>query len=48
MKEDPIEVIMREALDGIIECRDCGNSIEPDCAECNCGWENPIVSMGLI
>jgi len=48
LTEEPIEVIMQEALDGIIDCRNCGNSIEPDCEKCNCGWKNPIVEMGLI
>ena len=48
MSEEPIEVIMQEALDGIIECRNCGNSIEPDCENCNCGWENPLDAMGMI
>lgn len=45
---ESIEVFMQEALDGIIICRDCDNSIEPDCPKCICGWSNPIVDMGLI
>jgi hypothetical protein len=48
MTEEPIEEIMQEALDGVIECRNCGNSIEPDCDECSCGWQNPVVGRGLI
>jgi len=43
------EQILREAAEqGIITCADCGNSIEPDCDKCYCGWINPLVSMGLI
>jgi len=40
--------ILTEALDGVIECRNCGNSIEPDCPKCSCGWINPIVANGMI
>jgi len=40
--------IMQEAVDGIISCRKCGNSIEPDCPKCVCGWINPVVAGGLI
>lgn len=35
-------------FEGIVECKKCGNLIEPDCPECYCGWKNPIVRMGLI
>jgi len=45
---DEITEIMKEALDGIIECRSCGENIEPDCPRCSCGWINPIVFMGMI
>ena len=40
--------IMEEALNGVITCRKCGNSIEPDCEECYCGWKNPLIAMGFI
>jgi hypothetical protein len=43
-----LEYYLEQALEGIIECDDCGNSIEPDCAKCHCGWLNPVVGMGLI
>jgi hypothetical protein len=39
---------LKQAVDGIIECADCGNNIEPDCPKCSCGWENPVVFAGLI
>jgi len=44
-----MENILEQAVnEGIITCRKCGESIEPDCEECSCGWVNPLVSMGLI
>jgi len=44
-----MESILEEAAcDGVITCRECGNSIEPDCEECCCGWKNPLVAMGMI
>ena len=43
-----MEDLLMEALDGIITCKKCGNSIEPDCEKCSCGWKNPLVSMGFI
>ena len=43
-----MESLLEEAMDGIITCRKCGNSIEPDCEECICGWKNPLIEMGFI
>jgi len=41
--------ILRQAMDGVIECEDCGNSLEPDCPSCgDCGWINPLIDMGMI
>jgi hypothetical protein len=46
--QDDILELLKEAVDGIIECRKCGNSIEPDCPKCSCGWKNPVVYGGMI
>lgn len=35
-------------MDGVIECRGCGSSLEPDAEECACGWINPLVVEGWI
>ena len=44
-----MESLLEEALGGVITCRKCGNSIEPDCEECGeCGWKNPLIEMGMI
>jgi len=43
--EDVLEQIV---CNGYIGCPECGNCIEPDAAECICGWENPAISLGLI
>jgi hypothetical protein len=44
-----ISNLLKEAVfDGFIRCRKCSNRIEPDAANCYCGWENPLVSEGLI
>jgi len=40
--------LLEMAFDGIIECPKCGNSIEPDCEKCNCGWKNTLIECGLI
>ncbi len=45
-----IQKLLQEALyDGVIECPDCGEQLEPD-AECcsTCDWENPLVKRGFI
>ena len=43
------ELLKEAAYDGVIKCRDCGISLEPDCPKCGeCGWENPIVKLGYI
>ena len=42
-------LLQQAALDGVIDCPDCGSRLEPDCLECGeCGWINELVSMGLI
>jgi len=44
-----MESVLEEALSGIITCRGCGSSIEPDCSKCgDCGWKNPLIEMGFI
>ena len=48
MEYEELEDIMKEAIEGLIYCRDCGNTLEPDNPECSCGWKNPIVEMGMI
>lgn len=44
------EAILREAaLEGVVECRGCGSSLEPDCSRCGeCGWKNPLLAAGFI
>jgi len=47
--ENDVTSILEEAVrTGKVQCRDCGNYIEPDCEQCYCGWKNPIVSCGMI
>ena len=45
-----IEELLIEALfESIIECRGCGNRMEPDCEQCPiCGTKNPLITHGLI
>ena len=45
-----LEDFLKEAaIEGIITCPSCGSLLEPDCPECGgCGWENPLVTEGLI
>jgi len=46
---DELLDILEQAVSGIIECPECGNNIEPDCPKCGeCGWKNPLISMGMI
>ena len=43
------EEMISEALDGVIYCRKCGESMEPDCEACpECGKPNPLIVLGLI
>ena len=42
------EILRQAAFEGVIECPECGNKIEPDCDACPCGWINPVVEMGMI
>jgi len=48
MNGDELEDLLQQALDGVIECPECGLLIEPDCPECSCGWKNPLVKLGMI
>lgn len=41
-------LLEQAAYSGIICCPICGNSIEPDCDKCSCGWVNPLIEKGLI
>ena len=44
-----IENILEQAAnEGIINCLECGNDIEPDCEQCSCGWVNPLIELGFI
>ena len=43
-----MEELLEMAVEGIIECPDCGNTIEPDCEQCHCGWNNPLIELGFI
>jgi len=43
-----MSILEEAANEGVITCPECGNTIEPDCEECCCGWTNPLVEMGLI
>ena len=36
------------AFEGIIECPECGEELEPDAEECSCGWENILIELGCI
>ena len=41
--------VMKEAVEGVITCRECGNSLEPDIEKCyECGWKNPVRESGMI
>lgn len=46
--EDLEGLAMVAAFDGVIECPECGNVIEPDCEECPCGWKNPLTALGFV
>lgn len=47
--EDIMELLEDAAMDGVISCPECGNSLEPDCEECGeCGTKNPLIELGLI
>lgn len=43
-----MNILKQAAEEGIITCPECGESIEPDCEECSCGWENPLIKLGFI
>ena len=43
-----MDILRQASEEGIITCPECGNSIEPDCEECSCGWINPLIEGGLI
>ncbi len=44
-----IRKILEQAFDGVIECPECGSTMEPDAEACyDCGWENPLTKLGLI
>ena len=46
---DVSDALEQAAFNGIIECEECGNSLEPDCPECcECGWKNPLIELGMI
>ena len=43
-----IEALLREAIDGLITCPDCGSDLEPDAEKCPCGWRNPLKTLGIV
>lgn len=48
MDIDDMEEYLKQAVDGVIECPECGNNIEPDAEKCPCGWVNPVRANGFI
>jgi len=42
------EKLITQAMDGLIECPNCGESLEPDAESCRCGWLNPLITGGLV
>ena len=48
--EDEIVQLLQDAVwEGIIECPDCGERMEPDCRRCpGCGKPNPLRAGGYI
>jgi hypothetical protein len=49
MDDEIIKLLDAAATDGIIECPQCGQLLEPDCPACMiCGWKNRLVLEGLI
>jgi len=45
---DALELLAQAATEGVIECPECGSTLEPDAQSCQCGWPNPLVAEGLI
>ena len=41
-----LDKLLVEASEGVIECRGCGDALEPDCEAC--GWMNPLIEEGFI
>ena len=50
MDYDELETLLEDAVfEGIIECPDCGEHLEPDAPKCwECGKPNPLIIMGMI
>lgn len=47
--EEDIERLMRKAVFDRFECDECGSPLECDARNCGeCGWENPLIKLGLI
>jgi len=42
-----VEQMIDAMNDGVIECPECGNTLELD-GECHCGAESPFLTEGLI
>lgn len=41
--------LMEAAVMDSFECQDCGSPLECDARTCGeCGWENPLIKLGLI
>jgi len=44
-----LDSLMEEAMmEDSITCPGCGDILEVDCIQCQCGWKNLLVSEGLI
>ena len=43
-----MDLLEQAVFDGVMDCPECGNRLEPDCPECECGWKNTILGMGMI
>jgi len=48
MEDDIMNLLEDAAMDGVISCPECGNHLEPDCEECECGTKNPLIELGFI
>lgn len=44
---DKLLRVMEQAMDGVIECECCGESIEPD-GTCPEGTPSPLLAAGMI
>lgn len=43
-----LKIVKQAKKNGTIKCPKCFNLLEPDTENCFCGWENPLILIGLI